>query len=275
MNTTTEHVGELTLRRRRAGEALGGAAEEVERIDVHLAACAACKVRLRALDDEQRRFEQEISFDRFAAGVERAAREKTATKAHHLRATGWWTWSYPALAMAVGVALVITFGPRASNRGVTNRDVTNRGAGNRIKGGAGVTVRVAGVSGQRTARVDAAEPLAPGDRLRIGYQSGGHRYLLSLSIDQHGQVTPLYPEAGTSLPVPEGADRATRYLPDSLELTGAGIERIIVVLSDQPIDVEAARRAARAAYDRAGGDLSRLPPLALPGEEFERTFAKP
>jgi len=40
-------------------------------------------------------------------------------------------------------------------------------------------------------------------------------------------------------------------------------------------DVEAARRSARAAYDRAGGDLSRLPPLALPGEEFERTFAKP
>ncbi|HZL20821.1 MAG TPA: ACP synthase [Polyangia bacterium] len=274
MNTTTEHLGELTLRRHRAGEALGGVGE-VEKIDGHLAACAACKVRLRALDDEQRRFEQEISFDRFAAGVERAAREKTATKAHHPRATHWWTWSYPALAMAAGVALVITFVPRASNRGVTNRDVTNRGAGNRIKGGAGVTVRVAGVSGQRTARVDAAEPLAPGDRLRIGYQSGGHRYLLSLSIDQHGQVTPLYPEAGTSLPVPEGADRATRYLPDSLELTGAGIERIIVVLSDQPIDVEAARRAARAAYDRAGGDLSRLPPLALPGEEFERTFAKP
>jgi len=48
-----------------------------------------------------------------------------------------------------------------------------------------------------------------------------------------------------------------------------------VVLSDQPIDVEAARRSARAAYDKAGGDLARLPPLALPGEEFERTFAKP
>ncbi|HMC95259.1 MAG TPA: ACP synthase, partial [Polyangia bacterium] len=102
-----------------------------------------------------------------------------------------------------------------------------------------------------------------------------HRYLLSLSIDQHGEVTPLYPEAGASLPVPDGAERATRYLPDSLELTGTGIERIIVLLSDQPIDVEAARRSARAAYDQAGGDLSRLPRLALPGEEFERTFAKP
>jgi hypothetical protein len=264
--TTTEHLGELTLRRRRAGEALGGAGE-AEKIDHHLAACAACKARLRALDDEQRRFEQEISFDRFAAGVERAARQTAAAKADRPRARRiWW---YPALAMAAGVALVLTFVPRASNRGGAWEGP------NHIKGGAGVTVRVAGASGQRTARIDAAEPLAPGERLRIGYQSGGHRYLLSLSIDQHGAVTPLYPEAGASLPVPEGPDRATRYLPDSLELTGAGIERIIVVLSDQPIDVEAARRSARAAYDRAGGDLSRLPPLALPGEEFERTFAKP
>jgi hypothetical protein len=68
---------------------------------------------------------------------------------------------------------------------------------------------------------------------------------------------------------------ATHFLPDSLELTGAGIERIIVVLSDQPIDVEVARKAARAAYDRAAGDLGRLSKLELPGEQFTRTFAKP
>jgi hypothetical protein len=47
------------------------------------------------------------------------------------------------------------------------------------------------------------------------------------------------------------------------------------VLSDQPVDVQVARQAARAAYDRAGGDLGRLPPLDLPGEQFTRTFAKP
>jgi hypothetical protein len=167
----------------------------------------------------------------------------------------------------------VTFAPRHEGGDRSERGAANRA--NRIKGGAGVTVRVAGAAGQRTARIDAAEPLAPGERLRIGYQSGGHRYLLSLSIDQHGEVTPLYPERGASLPVADDGEPATRYLPDSLELTGAGIERIIVVLSDQPIEVEAARRSARAAYERAGGDLSRLPPLALPGEEFERTFAKP
>jgi hypothetical protein len=135
--------------------------------------------------------------------------------------------------------------------------------------------RVAGVAGQRTARVDATEPLSAGERLRIGYQSGGHRYLLSLSIDEHGEVTPLYPEEGASLTLPAGIPSATHFLPDSIELTGTGLERIIVVLSDQPVDVQVARQAARAAYDRAGGDLGRLPPLDLPGEQFTRTFAKP
>jgi hypothetical protein len=48
-----------------------------------------------------------------------------------------------------------------------------------------------------------------------------------------------------------------------------------VVLSDQPVDVQVARQAARLAYDRAGGDLGHLPRLDLPGEQFTRTFAKP
>jgi hypothetical protein len=136
-------------------------------------------------------------------------------------------------------------------------------------------VRVAGASGQRTARVDGTEPLSAGERLRIGYQTGGHRYLLALSIDERGEVTPLYPEQGPSLIVPAGVATATHFLPDSLELTGTGLERIVVVLSDLPVDVQVARQAARAAYDRAGGDLGHLPRLDLPGEQFTRTFAKP
>ena len=143
------------------------------------------------------------------------------------------------------------------------------------KGSAGVIVRVAGSDGQRTADVAAIEALARGERLRIGYQPGSHRYLLSLSIDDRGEVTPLYPERGPSLTVPDGSRSATRFLPDSLELTGKGTERIVVVLSDQPIDVETARRAARAAYEKAGGNLARMTNLELPGEQFVRTFAKP
>jgi hypothetical protein len=257
--STDDHIGDLALRRRRAGEPLGPDAAAIE---AHAAACAECRARARALDDEQRRFEQRISFDRFAAGVERAARGAAAR-----RRTGWMPrlWMAPPLvAMAAAVALVVTFKPHDTNR-------------TRTKGGAGITVRVAGAAGQRDARVDGTERLAPGERLRVGYQPEGHRYLLSLAIDDKGQVTPLYPERGASLTVPDdGAPgSATRYLPESVELTGAGLERIVVVLSDQPIAVEAAARAARAAFDKAGGDLARLPRLTLTGEQFSRTFAKP
>src|SRR5881394_1631591 len=102
-----QHIGELTLRRRRAGEALG---PDAAAIDAHAAACADCRARLRALDDEQRRFEQEISFDRFAAGVERAARG--ASKAKARRAVPMAAWVAPMLAMAACLVALVTFAPR-------------------------------------------------------------------------------------------------------------------------------------------------------------------
>jgi hypothetical protein len=255
-----EHIGELTLRRRRAGEPLG---PDGPAIELHATSCADCRARIRALDDEQRRFEQEISFDRFAAGVERAARGASKAKA---RGPALNTWLAPMLAMAACVVAMVTFIPRP----VMQKPTTTR-----TKGGAEILVRVAGVDGQRTARVDSAEPLARGERLRIGYKAGDHRYLIALTIDEHGVVQALSPEQGKSLTVLDGSANTTRYLPDSWELDGAGVERIIVVLSDQPIDVATATRAARAAYDRAGGNLARMPSLDLPGEQFVRAFAKP
>src|SRR5580765_5528895 len=99
-NERDAHIGELTLRRRRAGEALGA---DTAAIDAHAASCADCRARIRALDDEQRRFEQEISFDRFAAGVERAARGARAPR-RMLRARVW----IPSLAgMAAAAAMLV------------------------------------------------------------------------------------------------------------------------------------------------------------------------
>jgi hypothetical protein len=260
-NHNQEHIGELTLRRRRAGEALG---QDAEAIEAHATSCADCRARIRALDDEQRRFEQEISFDRFAAGVERAARGAAKPKARRPMLSAW---LMPMVAAAACLVAMVTFVPRP----VINKPQTTRTKGD---DGNGITVRIAGVDGQRNARVDSAEPLARGERLRIGYYAGEHRHLLSLSIDDRGEVTPLYPERGASLPLSEGT-RATHYLPGSWELDGSGIERIIVVISQTPIEVETAKRAARAAYDKAGGNLNRMPSLDLPGEQFVRTFAKP
>src|SRR5438045_5842754 len=181
-----QHIGELELRRHRAGEPLGDSGPAIA---AHASACAECKARLRALDDEQRRFEGAISFDRFAAGVERAARgARPAPRRVPAR-----VWALPTLALAAAVALVVTFHGRTPEvgvgRGAPGGHVVPPPGWDGIKGGAGMTVRIAGAAGQRTAQTDATEALAAGDRLRLGYQSGGHRHLPSPSRDEHGRVT--------------------------------------------------------------------------------------
>jgi len=192
-------------------------------------------------------------------------------------------WAFPALSLAAALALTISFAPRLRpGAGGGNGEATH-GEGarvvgtNGIKGGADVVVQIGGAPGspQRSASIGAPETLSPGERIRIGYQPGGHRYVTSLSIDDHGEVTALYPEAGRSLPVGKGVATTPRYLPDSVEFTGKGNEQLIVLLSDQALDVETVKRAARAAFERAGRDLARLPALDLPGEQFRRTFVKP
>jgi hypothetical protein len=251
----SDHIGELKLRRHRAGESLG---EEGAAIAAHAAACGDCRARLRALDDEQRRFEQEISFGRFAAGVERAARGASAARRPLARRA--WLGGGAALAMAAAVAFIVTF----------------KGEGpNRIKGGEGMIVRVSGADGQRTANPEGTESLSRGERLRLGYNTGGYRYLLALSVDEKGSVTALHPESGASVAVAEGPRSTTHFLPEAWELTGAGLERVVLLLSDRPIEVDAARHAAEAAFRKAGGDLRHLPPLGLPGAELSRTFSKP
>ena len=49
----------------------------------------------------------------------------------------------------------------------------------------------------------------------------------------------------------------------------------MVVLSGQPLAVEALARAAGDAYARAGGDVRRLAPLDVAGEQFVRLLEKP
>ena len=131
-----EHIGELTLRRRRAGEALG---PDAAAIDAHATSCADCRARLRALDDEQRRFEQEISFDRFAAGVERAARSASKAKARR-----------PGAAERVGGADAGDGGlrGRAGHRSFRARFQPSRRTAR--KGGAGITCASRASTGSAT-----------------------------------------------------------------------------------------------------------------------------
>jgi hypothetical protein len=252
---SSTHVGLMKLRQLRAGE-LGG--DEAQAVRAHAGGCADCLRKLQGLEDEQAQFESAVSFDRFAAGVERAARSRRAPELRR--------WIAPAMAAAAAVLVVAAAGRMLAR---------DPGGLNRVKGGPEVALKIAGPGGasQRDAPDDAPALLSPGERVRIGYRAVQHRFVTVLSVDQQGEVTPIYPERGESLPASNAS--AMVYLPESLEFTGSGAERVIVILSGDPLQMSAAVEAAQKAYQAAGGDLSRMAPLSLPGEQFPRMVQKP
>ena len=250
------HVRELDLRRLFAGEEIDGAR-------AHLEGCEGCRAAMAKLEEAQRAFEKELPFERFERGVV-AKLERKAEPVRPRRSLG------PVLALAASIACAVIAAPVILD---WHRQTTF--APNRLKGGAEIELRVAGPANgpQRIAAIESPEPLGPGERVRIGYRPGSHRFVAAVSIDAHGEVTPLYPETGTSLPA--GEPSALHYLPGSLEFTGKGAEEVIVVLSDAPLAVDTLTRAAKDAYARAHGDVLHLPELAVEGEQFHRTVIKP
>jgi hypothetical protein len=135
---------------------------------------------------------------------------------------------------------------------------------NRIKGLAlDATIRIAGRDGhgQRAAAPGSRQALRAGERLRIGYRAPASRRLVAIAIDDGGRVTALYPEGGAGLRVDRRAE--ITYLPDSLELTGRGRERIFLVLAEGELRVDDITAAARAAHARHRGDLAAMAALPL------------
>ncbi|HEX7499752.1 MAG TPA: zf-HC2 domain-containing protein [Polyangia bacterium] len=255
---SSSHVPELALRCYRAGELAADACAEVDR---HLASCPACRAKMRVLVEEQRAFEREIPFERFAGGVERAQR---VPRQRPRRA---WVFGLSGVLAAAAVALFLV---RVSSPGNNQH---SRSKGSSVE----ATARIASAanSAQRIAPPGSQEVLEPGDRVRLGYKTAGPRYLAAISVDDGGEVTPLYPEVGPALSVSTSPE--TVYLPDSLEFTGAGRERVFLFLARTPFDLAAAKLAVKDAHQAAKGDLSALPNPAFAGGQdvFSWLFRKP
>ncbi len=261
------HVGELRLRRFRLGELTG---EEHQQVARHTGDCSGCRTRLDALADEQRAFEHEIPLARFSGGVERAARVPRPVARPRRR---WLAGALTAAAAAAG--LLLLFRPAGEVDGGRNR---LKGAGPPV---ASIRIAAADGSTQRSAPAGVSVRLSAGERLRLGYRVAEPAHLVVLSLDDAGHITPLYPERGTSLPVAPPADPAATfdYLPDSVELTGAGRERVFLFLASRPFQVDDAAAATRTAYQRSGrGDLGKMEPPGLassPAEVWSWLFFKP
>jgi hypothetical protein len=238
------HIGELELRRFRAGEI---AAERSQTIGGHTTHCGRCRAKLVALEDEQRGFERAIPFERFAGGVERAAREPRRRAGR----SGRVLWLVPVLSVAAAASFFLLPRPHP-------RPLGDASGFNQTKGGAlDAMVRIATADGrhQRALTDGGRDQLAHGDRLRIGYLTDRARHVIVLSIDDGGEITTLYRETsggltGASLRVVAG--KAMAYLPDSVELTGHGHERLFMFVADGPFSVDSAITAVRASRTAAG-----------------------
>lgn len=241
-----KHPGELTLRRFLAEELLDAATT------AHLEQCADCTARLQAFEQERREFKEQQPFERFASGVERAARtEQQRRDSEASRRRG----GLKAL-FGLAACLVAIFAGR-----LLLEDTLGN---NRLKGIGAVDFVVASASGQQRAAAE-REQLAPGERVRIGVS--GHRHVLVMSIDDAGVVSTLYEQTLPKV--------SHLWLPDSLEFTGRGRERLMVLLSDVPVGAEVATALLREQYQLAGGDLSKLKTLGIPGVQVHRIFLKP
>ncbi|EPX60625.1 hypothetical protein D187_001779 [Cystobacter fuscus DSM 2262] len=248
------HLTEWTLRRLRAGELPGGEARQARS---HVATCAECQRVLHGLEEEQARFEAQVPFERFAAGV---TLKETETKkpAARPRVNG--------LLVAAAALVLLT---------VTVRPFLEPESTNRLKGGgASATLRIGGEGPQRAVLPGDTETVLPNERVRIGYTAGPHAFILALSLDDTGEVSPLYTtEDQRSLRVEPGDGR--HWLPDSVRFTGTGNERVMVLLSSEPLELEVVAARALRAWEEAGHQVSEMGPLELGGEEIDWVLHKP
>ncbi|NRD60997.1 DUF4384 domain-containing protein [Corallococcus exiguus] len=260
------HESSWTLRRLHAGEL---PTHEANRVREHAEACEACGATLRSFADAQAAFEADVPFESFEAGVERARARQASSKESATRSQ----WVRPLMAVAASVVVLVLARPLLETGGRTD-PVQPPVTGNRIKGGAGAELRIGGgVDPQRVASTEAPEALQPGERVRLGYTADTFRYVAALSVDTQGEVTPLYPESGDSLAVEPGAGQ--HWLPESVEFTGAGAERVVLVLTDAPVSMDALSDAARKSFVAAGRDVTRMAPLDVAGTQTQWILLKP
>lgn len=246
------HLTEWTLRRLRAGELPGGDAQQARS---HVTTCAECQRVLHGLEEEQVRFEAQVPFERFEAGVTQKEARKPASRP---RVNG--------LLVAAAALVLLT---------VLVRPFLEPESANRLKGGgASATLRIGGEGPQRAVLPGDTETVLSNERVRIGYTAGPYAFILALSLDDTGEVSPLYvTEDQRSLRVEPGGGR--HWLPDSVRFTGTGNERVMVLLTNEPLELGVVAARALRAWEQAGHQVSEMRSLELGGEEIDWVLHKP
>ena len=242
------------LQRLRAGE-LGETASRA--LVQHLTGCPQCTQLQLELEADEAAVRAAVPLARLQARLQAGPPlAEVVPRRRFARAAPW-----AALALAAGIAGLVLL-PRRATAPVVQQS--------RTKGGLGLDVFVGRAGESR--RVDDREfALGPGENLRLKVHGNGHRFVAVVSIDEGGKVSPVYFAGGESLPLvgPE------ELLPQSIAFDGHGRERLVVLLSDGPLERNAVERATREAFEKAGGILN-MGKLGLQGvDELDRTVLKP
>ncbi|EYF06399.1 hypothetical protein [Chondromyces apiculatus] len=230
MNTTDHHPSFLELDRLALGAPTSPETGE------HVAHCAACKSHLAALA-------QPPDLTALPALARRARAASTAQARSSMARR--LLWAAPTLAAAAAVLLFIAFRPAPLTTLPEDNDPAAEEAFTTVKGGASVLLHIK--RGERVFLWDGAEPVLPGDKLRLEIAPEGFTHVAVLADPRADgpqvprptllYTAPLDPEKPAALPKAWEVDDA------------AGDEVLVVLLSTSPLDGEDALSLARTPRD--------------------------
>lgn len=200
----------MRVRRLIAGELSG---VEKERTEAHVAGCERCAAVREEIAAEREALRRDVPFPQFAAAVA----EKLARRPQRSPLSRW-----APLAAAAGVALV------AGTALVFRPDTETV----RSKGGAAAQLFVQDQRGVH--EVAAGDAVAPGARLLLSLQPGGHKRAAAILLEP-GEASVVYDGPAVNGP-----------LPQAFEWTGKGVATLLVVLSDSQVDAKSIRSASDA-----------------------------
>jgi hypothetical protein len=198
-------------------------AEERAKVEAALASDATLKVRLEALETDDRAVLAAHPPARVAASIRARAEAEVAPRRSF----------FPVLAAVAAAAVV---GVVVISQPVED-EVRFKGDGPSLH-----LFRL--VEGTPEKLADGAK-VKPRDVVQVAFELSGARHLVVVSVDGAGQATRHWPASDDTT-----APAAFKRLPQSFELDDApGFERFFLVTSDTPLDVKAllasARRAGR------------------------------
>jgi hypothetical protein len=226
----SEHVSDFALDGMLTGQSGLG-------MEAHLAVCGACSERLEILREHRSRTVAAAPF----VQLERTLRARRAP-------IGRWAWYAAASVAGLVCVLAVTARPGEATT--------------RVKGGPSLTVTRR--DGNPSNRLQA------GERVAVSLVSAGHPYALIEAVDDHGEVSQLWPVDGDDSGVVTA--RAGRLEPE-FEVT-RGSFALFAFLSKEPLSGRLARQALAVAVAQVSGrspdgrlPLDALPdPVRLPGE---------